>query len=118
VDAAALAMESSIRNSLGGSGSFEKTKLDYNTVGKNIESALSQTKNVSQLLTTGSKWTQVKDSLVSAQKNMISATTNKGTDDAAGKARSAAFLAAKSDLTKAESMMNSLGYDKGKKITL
>jgi hypothetical protein len=107
-------IESNIRNSLFGKGSFETTALDFNTVNKNISAALGVAAKSAPFSTVGNTtptdYQKVQTSLLSAQKNMSDALGNKGTDDTAAKQRATAFTAAKSDLTNAEKLMNGLGY--------
>jgi hypothetical protein len=109
-------IESNIRNSLFGQGSFGTTALNYTKVNSNVDSALKLISKMPAANVVGNKtpndWQQVQSSLVAAQKSMGEALSNKGIDDTAARQRGASFTAAKTELTKAEKLMNALGYKK------
>ena len=109
-------IESNIRNSLFGKGSFETTALDFNKVNQNINNAIQLVSKLPPVNIVGNKtptqWQQLQTNLKNAQAAMNDALSNKGIDDTAGRARGASFVAAKTELTKAESLMNALRYKK------
>jgi len=107
-------IESNIRNSLFGKGSFETTALDYKKVNQNINTALQLVSKMPAAnlvgATTQNQWQQIQTGLKNAQSAMNEALSNHGTDDTAAKQRSTSFIAAKTELTKSERLANALGY--------